>query len=155
MLIYVFLKKWHNLSLPAACLSLTKCNITTTIILWLILDNLSVIIFKVVFISSSVFLDFYVCIISLPSESIADARSAIPYWCTRKCHCCQGRMYFSMCLVKEHSVLYTFPMLNTPASCQKLGKGRNMLALYKRGCFGWMNTNQTITFKPSFSSVFQ
>lgn len=44
-------------------------------------------------------------------------------------------------------------MLKTPASCQKLAKGRNMLGLYKRGCFAWMNANQMITFKPSFCSV--
>lgn len=60
---------------------------------------------------------------------------------------------FSLCWVEEYSVLYTFPMFNTPASCQELAKGRNMLALYKRGCFAWMNANQMITFKPSFSSV--
>lgn len=30
-----------------------------------------------------------------------------------------------------------------------------MLALNKRRCFAWMNANQVITFKPSFSSVLQ
>lgn len=46
-------------------------------------------------------------------------------------------------------------MLSTPASCQKPAKGRNMLAVYKTDCFAWMNANQMITFRPSFSSVLQ
>lgn len=37
----------------------------------------------------------------------------------------------------------------------KASKGRNILALHRSGCFAWVNANQMITFRPSFSSELQ
>lgn len=93
-----FLNERHNLSLLTASFTWKKCNIAATIILWLILENKSIVIFKC-FSSPFIFLHLSVCIISHPSESTADDSSVIPYWCTRECHFCLGKMHFSMCLV--------------------------------------------------------
>lgn len=93
-----FLKERCNVSLLAASFTWKKCNIAATIIPWLVLENISVVIFMC-FSSPFIFLHFSVCIISHPSDRTPHDSSVIPYWCTEECHCCLCRMYFSMCWV--------------------------------------------------------